>query len=248
MQILQAWGESLTIFKPSNFKLFILVTLRSLGQTYVTLATRFWIVLLIALLTEGVPYWLLTCMASYEHEPLVWGMTLLWVAIFLGTVLISIGLCFTIFLSARPSVLLKDWSYLLSYRRHFLYFVPIFFCAMLIRHLVLLPFVYSIFVIAFLLDSDARLVSAARSLWRAGVMVLYNAPFVCITSILFVGLFYPINLFLSADVAWSSFLFFIARFVLVHFVQLPIMICFYMNFYSKKIHEQFTLYYHIKGQ
>src|SRR5665647_1703030 len=42
MNILQSWSHSLTIFKPSSLKLFLLVTLKSIIETYKLLFTTFW--------------------------------------------------------------------------------------------------------------------------------------------------------------------------------------------------------------
>jgi len=49
MVLLQAWKESLIIFLPKNFKLFLLVTLKSIGQAYTTLFTDAGLFLLLGL-------------------------------------------------------------------------------------------------------------------------------------------------------------------------------------------------------
>ena len=40
MNLLEAWKDSLEILRPKNFKLFLLVTLNSIVQTYKILITR----------------------------------------------------------------------------------------------------------------------------------------------------------------------------------------------------------------
>lgn len=41
-QVYSSWRESLSLFKPKNFKLFALITLKTIGQVFRLLLTYFW--------------------------------------------------------------------------------------------------------------------------------------------------------------------------------------------------------------
>jgi len=63
MQLLQSWKESLAIFAPKNFKLFFLVTLKAILETFVALFRYCWAPLLLFLVgsffsVEQLPFWL----------------------------------------------------------------------------------------------------------------------------------------------------------------------------------------------
>ena len=248
MKLIQAWAESLTLLKPENFKLFLLVTLKSIGQTYKVLFSKFWVLVIASLGMDLGAYYLLTQTGNPEFQVSSFLLIGLWVLIFIGATIALMALGMALFLIARPSVAIKDWNYLSNYWRHFIYFFFAWFIALICKHLFLPFFIYWIFFVAFLLDSNGRLQLAGLSLWRALKMLWYNLPFVGITTILFSLLFFPFALLLGYGQSILPLWMFILRFCVVNLIQLPLLICFYINFYVKKKHEQFNLYFPEKGQ
>jgi hypothetical protein len=167
-----------------------------------------------------------------------------------------------VLLCARSSVELKGWRYAFGYWRHFFYFcllmpTSVFLIIKFLRIfkfalatasvainvlwvLFLVDFFYLIFFIAFLLDSNAGIKSFGLSLFRAGKMVVYNLPFIIVSLIFLFCLgkgVACINSFLNPDIMGY-----------VVMILLPIPVCFFINFYIKKKHEQFDLYFPVKGK
>jgi hypothetical protein len=248
MQFLQAWAESLTLFKPVNLKPLLLITLKSIVETYKVLFTKFWPVILVSLALDISAFYVLTKLPMPAFQVTSGWIVFLWVTIFVGAMIALMALCMTIFLTARPSVALKDWRYLFGYWRHFIYFFFAWFIAMVCKNIFLILFVYWIFFAVFLLDSDGRLKSFVLSFWRALKIMGYNLPFVLISCLVFKLLFLPITMFLGVHISTMPLSEFIMKFCVVNLIQLPLLICFYMNFYIKAIREQFNLYFMVKGQ
>lgn len=248
MQLFQAWVESLTLFKPQNFKLFLLVTLKSIIETYQVLFAKFWPIVIGSLVVDIGAYYLLAQQGNNDFQVQSFFTVLVWVSIFTLAALGLMALCMTLLLCVRPSASIKNWSYLFSYWRHFIYFVFIWLIAMICKSLSLILFIYWIFFAAFLLDSDAHLKSVGLSFWRSLKMVAYNLPFIVISAMVFSLLSSPIVMIFGAGSFMLTPWEFVFRFVIVNLIQLPLLFCFYINFYLKKIHEQFNLYFPVKGQ
>lgn len=253
MQLLQSWKDSLSLLKPSNLKLFCLVTLKLLISTYKTLLVYFWWFGLLL----GVSYYV-------NIIPNITNFYLL-IPWYIKRVLII----FVVLLTARPSIGIKDYTYFMNYWRHFIYAL-FFYCviapAIAVTDFFLLNFVFfgsgmgpqepgqaifvglftlpivgfifaclmmiSLFMVLFLLDSDGTLKSALSSLWRGTKMFWYNLPF----CLIFMGVRYLVVFsFLSLlPIVYSS--------VVIDFL-FPVSLCFITNFYVKKLHEQFTVYF-----
>lgn len=246
MKLIQSWAESLTLLKPENFKLFLLVTLKSIIETYKVLFTKFWVIIIFSLGMDIGAYHIL--MRTQELQILPSMQIALWFTVFFGATLALMGLCMTIFLSARASVGLKNWSYLLSYWRHFIYFLFAWFVAMICKSFLLILLIYWILFVAFMLDTNGYLKPVGVSFWRSLKMMAYNFPFIVITTALFSLLFFPIEKLLFNHDASLSLWEFIVRFCVVNLIQLPVLVCFFINFYIKRKHEQFNLYFPVKGE
>lgn len=220
MHLLNAWKESLSILKPANLKLFLLVTLKSILYVYELMFKKFWSLLLI-LIIAGVaveivirvytaPFtnlgdyigWISGGTAASEQTTLQIPLLLL-----LNTLWLLFAACFAkcfIYLLARPSVHLKDYRYIFSYAKRFMYifFYNLFFiilsilCAVLALELINWVFLNKTilslvdkamvaaaslwgFFILFIFDSDGTVLSSIKSLWRAIKMWMLNFP-VCI--------------------------------------------------------------------
>ncbi len=101
---------------------------------------------------------------------------------------------------------------------------------------------FLILVILFMLDAKLEVWSYIKAGGRAVLMLAYNYPFFLVVYALFrivlsVGylLSFPLSLYIpqSGIFGWSFFL----------LVIFPYWICLITNFYVKRLHEQFSLYY-----
>lgn len=108
----------------------------------------------------------------------------------------------------------------------------------------------------FLLDSDASLKSAGLSIWRAAKMVFYNVPFFVITILCIVLIYYAVEgLFLLGTLGFDALckaaLFEqpVLRWVILGLLNsidiffMLILACFFVNYYIKKTHENYSLYF-----
>ena len=260
MQLLQAWKDSLTILRPKNLKLFCLVTLKSILSTYKTLISNFgWLLLSIA-----IPL----CFFTRSAEG-IWGL--------FGVYVVFIWLSYLIFLAARPSITRKDLAYFTGFKWHALWntllyfylipalmavfygllnfaffgnifgpqgagmsiFVAIFTLPTLAIIFSILMFI-SFFSLLFLLDSDGSIKSFGMSLVRGIKMFLYNLPFCLLFMIIFAILFGALVLLFGEFMGSSFNTIFIP-------LLLPVPLCFITNFYIKKLHEQFAVYFKPAG-
>jgi hypothetical protein len=116
------------------------------------------------------------------------------------------------------------------------------------------------FFIFFLLDSPATLGNFFRAIKRAALMAFYNYPLCLLFAIVFYELFYklmskglvflltavgvPITLYLPGN--HVIFLVeHIVRFIMLIGIVAPI--CFMASLYIKRLHEQFIIYFDVKG-
>lgn len=243
MQFFQTWKESLTMLKGENLKQFLLMTLNSLAKTYKVLFSQFWFIVIAALIMDMWAYYLLTHVVHDSTAQSTWSTIIVWLSVFLGATGMLMLLCMAIFLCARSSVQNKTREYALHYWRHFISFFFIWFFALICKNISLTLFIYWIFFVFFLLDSDGGLRSVLTSFKRSLYMFFYNGPFMLISICFFWILFLPIA-FLGQSFEMISFA---VKFCLIHIIQLPLLICFYNTLYDKKKYEQFTLYFSEKG-
>ena len=121
MNILQSWSHCLAIFKPANLKLFLLVTIKAIIETYKILFTRFW-----HLVLAYIVYVLLINIRSnfspYADLFLPEDTVKFLIRIFLLP-LVSFAIIFFMYLIARPSVAQKSYEYIGKYIKHFCYFI-----------------------------------------------------------------------------------------------------------------------------
>jgi len=263
MQLLQSWKESLLVFKPSNFKLFLMVTLKSIWETYKSLFYHFW--------------WLVILLVTVPLHKTAFGLLILFGAPLL--------LVYLILLIARPSVDLKNWAYfakyilyiipfliivaaIFSYYDHIyfnrpgsltpfislsqiiIFIFPVQFQYIVHRDIQLnqvelfiaLQLLLSPFIILFnlfYLDSDKSLRAIVFSFVRSLKMILYNYPACLIIWAIFLLLWY-----LFWSILWCLSINFALIFELITFVLLaPIPICIFSNLYIKQVHEHFDLYF-----
>lgn len=258
MKLLQTWQDSLLLFKPKSFNLFLLVTLKSIRETYFLLVKKWWWLIMITFFFDALFFSVQT--VTFFNS---FGRSFLWAP-----------LVFIIFLLVRPSVTLKTYTYCMRYQWQLLFFfILIFFlyvwlfimqwltgygyiiaqvmnyisyalfllplyCAGILLYLS--PFV--IFFLLFILDSDKTIRSFLFSGVRALKMVLYNYPFCFVTFTVLLSLFLMVKWLIAFFISviptyWHS-----VSYVFI-VLLLPLPICFFTTLYIKKLHEQFVLYF-----
>lgn len=205
MNVLQSWANCLTLFKPASLKLFLLVTLKSIIETYTILFTRFWWAVLIFVVL------VLVSSLNIATQESVWHSILLLLLLRLLTMVV---MTFLLYLLIRPSVLKKNIEYIKGYVSHLLTVLLFFSVVILAIGLMIgiiaglttalvgdrsnvVPFNWQFmyvlvwllityisivmpFFYFFFLDSDGRFSSAWRSAMRACKMILYTLPFIAV--------------------------------------------------------------------
>ena len=281
MKIALSWVESLQVFKPANFKLFLLVTLKSIIETYKILFTKFWWVFLGFVAMDYVIAY------SVAYNGARSGLLLV-------TDFYFVLILFLMFLVIRPSVQQKNVSYVQKYWKQFMFFLvfgavfgiivayisgtrfqleigeddDIIYLATeglswIGTLLLLAPAIVTgpLFVItnSFLFDTNGSLKAMFFSLWGGIKFCVYNYPFCILGLLLFhylfqaidgatffvLGLFdIPLIAIIGQDYVMLPALNTIKY---VSMLFWPIPLCFFINFYVKRLHEQFELYFEKKG-
>jgi hypothetical protein len=288
MFLLRSWQESLKLFLPSNFKLFMLTVFKSAIETYGYLVYHFWwLVLIFAIASIGsvAPEFLIA-----EHVQ--WAQQIFW--------LIEPVIWLVLILLIRPSVREKGPAYFIAEGKKlalgflaYIYFwgsfwgydigssmfglnmrfhignvllaaiyrlgeleqavnhIPILTELLQIKNvalhiyvmgayfwlpLLLVPvFLYSVLFFA---DSEGSLRAWVGSLWRAIKMVIYNWPFFFISISLF-GLIFLFIIVRISFITTGSLL----TAAIIFFLLQPLIATYFKNFYVKRVHDQFKLYF-----
>jgi hypothetical protein len=234
--LLKSWIESLSVFKLAAFKIFALLTLKYALDVYARLRYFGWFLIGGAILAFAVlprPAALITVL-------------LLWLFYSLCTV--------------RSSVERKQYRYFIRLSYYLLFYavvalllyIPVRFFllkAIINRSIfwgvltALLAHIYGvglIFFTLFMLDTYGTIAEARASVQRAFIFVAYNYPFCVIITAIFIAI-----LALGAGITYMLFkqlnLYWVIYSILVLLV--PFFSCFLANFYIKRVHEQFSLYY-----
>ncbi len=259
--IAQSWRDSLALFLPKNLKLFCLVTLNACIQT-ATVFFKYWS-WLIAI--DIVLYLFFVWMGPLIDNHLGnFGERFFLIWIFC---VVPLCLYFFLMLSLRPSIMHKDYDYFFSYLRVFPQFllfniisVALLTVGFMIQGIpyvwVVLPALlinfYSFFItgVFFLLDSDGSMISFFKSFSNAFKMIIYNYPFYCISYAIFSFIFYisnyifsPVNPFVAYSESTTSVIGLMGILLLLYyFIFSLIYLCWFNNFYIKRVHDQFNLY------
>jgi len=257
MQLVTSWKDSVSVFIPGNAKLFGLVTLNAILQTYQTWATYWqWLIFFIYW------WWLGISMQLIRYPDISMQFNYPLVLVFVGLLAL-----FTLCQCARPSTFLKHSAYFFGYVPFFIEFLAVFLLTIALlaginevsvswpmlnqiyqyvldvtagtlfvswplmtswASLAISPLV--VITCAFVLDSDGSLLSVGYSFWRGIKFVVYNYPFCLATAIVFWGIFSVLQ--------WCT-----PYANGIQFLLWPLPVCTYINFYIKRVHEQFGLYF-----
>ena len=245
MRLVQAWKNATTLFYPSNFKLFTLITIRSIVEAYKILLHYWW--------------WLLLLISGTSL--LGWGDTGFF---FFLSVVLNYIFIFAVSLATRPSLKKKNVTYFSSYLPLFLPTITGFLSIKLFE--VLLPniigidmdqwqslfllvksFSYAtqVFFIFFFLDSDHTIKQLLQSLLRAVKMTIYNYPICLFFGLIILGSEIVFSFFAGIFLfAWEEVAIFLRIIDLVNkVVFVPVQLSLFANVYIKKLHEQFDCYF-----
>jgi len=245
MRLVQAWKNAITLFYPSNFKLFILITIRSIVEAYKILLHYWW--------------WLLVLISGATLFK--WGNTGFF---FFLSIVLNYVFIFAFSLATRPSLKKKNVTYFSSYLSLFLPTIAGFlsiklFEVLLVKitgidmnqwqsvRLLVKSFSYAtqVFFIFFFLDSDHTIGQLLQSLLRSVKMTIYNYPICLFFGLIILGLETAFIFFAGIFLfAWEEVAILLRIIDLVNkVVFVPIQLSVFANIYIKKLHEQFDYYF-----
>lgn len=267
MNIVQSWKDSLLLLLPQNFKLFALVTLKSIMDTYKTLFKYWWFLYVMATVCTGLlfwigvrelkPGWYDTNSELFKQASIYHLQTILYMlGMIIALAIIYIACLFIVCLTARSSIKQKNYRYYFDYLKRYWYLLCIIFLLYVRINGVpikSIPLMYSFSIILFLFTFDAR--PSLKALWRSGMnslrFMVYNMPLLVLLE-LFVRLIDKVMIFIN-------YLFVAAALVrpfhvggitfvglstaMLSLILSPILIVILTNLYIKRVHDQPELYF-----
>ena len=250
-----SWIESFQLLKWDTLKLLLLVSLRSLTSVYRSLVYAWFLplTLLVGLVLSiprlvGAFYITVLVRAARPSIDLknsqYWQQAVFadWIIYFGVLLLVSIPRLWSSV--ELPSLALKSIWYVYDFVLRLFFLAGQFWLpgteSLGIITVFLSPFI--ILWILFMLDAKKEVWPYVKAFGRAVLMLAYNYPFFLIVYgivRLLLSCGYLISLPLMNFVPHLS----IVGWVLLLLVIIPYWVCFITNFYVKRLHEQFTLYY-----
>jgi len=135
-----------------------------------------------------------------------------------------------------PTFFKQEWAIIWT-------LVPIFLLRWVTYHSPLFGYlagVYAIVLILFALDSAKQVSAWGRTLWRSMVFSLLNVPFLAAVSVVS----WLVSSTLYSIAGWVGLTAgHIAAMIVESFILWPLLICIVTNYYVKKIHDDFDLYF-----
>jgi hypothetical protein len=242
MTLLQSWADSLTLLKPKNLQLFVMVTIKSILEAYKLYFKYFWWLLLAMPIFLFITPDVAAAWKNNDTSSLARYATLLGIAASLYG-LLFLAACF----ATRPSILQKDCAY---FRDQFKKIILYWFVWGLLRVL-LMKYALSfgktafylgntslrapelIFFVLFFADSDGGLKNIFASFWNTLKMVVYNFPLIFLINFVFGVSLFLLSYFLNISSLMQ---------IIIGAFLMPIGVCIYTNIYIKRLHDQFDLY------
>jgi len=250
MYVLHAWKSSLQILVPSNFKLFLLVTLKKIMSTFKSYLKYGWPFILIVAFGTGMAMLfnegkLIFAFKQEDISALVYVLAVIGMYVYL----FAYAFCnFLVAIFARPSVSQKNCAYMRTFiSRYFIGYILLNFLFVIIsaqfaattysgmpdnivqHFLVLLWYITSLFGVLFYLDLGGQFGSIFKSIWFAIKMTIYNLPLVALAA----GV-----LLLGARIGYDQ----MQIFSYLHLIVYPFLFCFFTTLYTKRVHDQARLY------
>lgn len=232
MNLLVSWKDSVQILRPRNLKPFLLVTLKTVIDTYRCMNRPLtdrgnWvlagILVTLIILTNVIKLW-----------------NIFWLeALILNS--LNYFLIFMFCLGMRDSTIQKNKDYFFSYTRKFWYLLvtlvivgttPIFVIPFL--------FMWYVFFMLFTLDSFGAMKDVVRAARSGAVMIWYNLP-LCAVIFFVLGL---LNIALYESVTrmlgyWGG----LTIATILYLIFIPIEVALLVNVYIKRLHDQPELYF-----
>ena len=256
MTLFQSWADSLTLLKPKNLQLFVMVTIKSIIEAYKLYFKYFWWLLIIFLASSLGPNFQYTITNYTSFSLLLFFFYAFGVSLFYRIPLLAVCLI------TRPSILQKDCSYFCTqFKKNFLWLCMDFLISIVtilcfmgimkalppahfFQFSILISFLslllsffqwsFNVFCVLFFTDTDGGFKNYFLSLWAALKMSIYNLPLICVINACF---FLPI-IFFNHVVYISP----VMKLIIGAFLM-PIGVCTYANIYIKRLHDQFDLYF-----
>lgn len=264
--LFQSWKESLSLLRGQNAKLFRLVTLKTIIQSYKVYFKHFWWLLVLSGLLDIISSRYFGSHGFFLLIPLLsWLITI-----------------FAMYLVIRPSIKHKGWDYYKDYFKKFFYFTLYSFSFTLslvgilmmlalavflikpslvenmildnthyLGTILLTPFLLPssliivfvspllTFCIFFMLDGDGSIKNFFKSIGRALKMGFYNYPFCLFFLICCIAFSFGSQMGIYVTLGHSTIL---TSSIISH-TLLIVPLCVWSTFYTKRLHDQFTLYY-----
>ncbi len=253
MTLIQSWIDSLALLKPKNAQLFVMVTIKSILDTYKLMLKYWWWAVVLMIVCYYVPI-MFPMIHIYEPGDTVMGISRMTFNHFAGHIAVFLSfwlyelLFVAVCLSTRPSIAKKDAHYFgEQFKKSIIYW--------LLLPLVLWPSgtsPWAVFLVLFFIDSAGGPKNFFLSMWNALKMVVFNCPLLVVVFGLIVYL--PVwllrNIFYNGTTLQHLLLASLlptAKIAvtdnLLGALLLPIFVCTYANIYVKKLHDQFDLYF-----
>lgn len=264
----KSWVESLKLFLPKNLKVFVLLSIK----TYLQILKNLWHFTNLYYPINALIFFIMLFLVKIFYlDTFNYSFFRNWH----GEFFIYYMLIYIYIRAARPSVEYKDNNYFIFqfYKYFFTYIIfwilgiQIFNQFSTYTQICCYYSFFSFFIIfaLFLFDS-ANFFYVLSALKKTLVMWLYNFPFFLISGVLFIFLFmmfvniyymiiilleYIINLFVynNYKFEFEGIIFSAIYFLQIpfFFIIIPLYIGWLTNFYVKRLHEQFSLYYKIQN-
>lgn len=261
----RSWRDSLSLFIPQNAKLFSLVTLKTILSSYKKiLKDLWWLIALSAIVEYGIkmtpsmvglwhliPLLLWLCVIyimyliirpSLPQKNWRYYVTGWWKYIYV--LLLSFAAIALPYIFLKISLKIANWAVFGHPIFFYLYF-PFLYAPILLAFVVapeVLPIYTSpllSFIIFFLLDSRGTPVDLVKSLWRGLKMVIYNYPFCLLAYTVLLFSTYYLQVLLYRLLGIHNIFFSTLAGTLAMVIPLSI----WSMFYTKRLHDQFNLYY-----
>ena len=250
-----SWLESFDLLKPDNIKLLLLVSVRSLISVYRSFLYAWFLplALLVGLVLEiprliGAFY--ITLLVRAARPSMTYKRFNYWQQPVFADWIIFFGVLLLVYLPKLwtgrdlPSFFLKVlWhTYSLILRLFFLNGQTWFAGAEALGSMLIFLSPFIIIWGLFMLDAKTGVWSYIKAFGRAFLMLAYNYPFFLITYAL-LRIIIAIGYLLSAPFTESIPQLPLIGWVVLVVIIIPYWVCFLTNFYVKRVHEQFSLYY-----
>lgn len=240
MHIMQSWKESIALLKPSNFKLFFLVSVKACMGAIITMIKYWW--------------WLIFL---YWSEWFFWSQDSFYgaglAADAIKAILLILFLC-----SLRASAAIKDYKYFGRMLLKVWYVIPLsVFFFWISSQIPVIPaeweswfyffwtgevmYLFILFLL-FILDSNGSMQESRLSLSRAFKMLIFNLPWLFIINLVFHTIEW-IVFFVSFYLAQFSHVGATITSELLVGIFYSLELALIVNFYIKRLYDQIELYF-----